>query len=62
MRTCAACGRQNPAGTQFCVGCGEYLGWAPEEPAAGPAEPSAGRGAAAPGGGPAHRAAARARA
>ncbi|MGB5951162.1 MAG: hypothetical protein WBG57_01470, partial [Ornithinimicrobium sp.] len=24
---CEACGEPNPAGTQFCLFCGEYLGW-----------------------------------
>ena len=27
MAVCSNCGRQNPAGAQFCVDCGEYLGW-----------------------------------
>jgi ethanolamine utilization protein EutP (predicted NTPase) len=30
MTACASCGRLNPAGTQFCSGCGEYLGWQSE--------------------------------
>ena len=27
MMVCANCGRENPAGVQFCPGCGDYLGW-----------------------------------
>jgi len=30
VSACANCGRQNPAGSQFCAGCGEYLGWQEE--------------------------------
>jgi uncharacterized membrane protein YvbJ len=25
--TCPKCGDQNPDGTRFCAGCGEYLAW-----------------------------------
>jgi ethanolamine utilization protein EutP (predicted NTPase) len=41
MTACATCGRPNPAGTQFCAGCGEYLGWQSEgeSPVAGPVAP-----------------------
>jgi Dynamin family/zinc-ribbon domain len=27
MTVCSNCGRQNPAGVQFCTDCGEYLHW-----------------------------------
>jgi hypothetical protein len=34
MITCANCGRESPAGVQFCPQCGDYLGWLspPETP------------------------------